>query len=104
MIYKDFEIKKNENNEKVILNKFKDVVTKHTYKNLKDAKGVIDNVLLKEVGKNRFIPCHYRHFIWSVLDNTTHRCYEISPGKILKFNTRLEAMDWCEKHQQKLEN
>ena len=102
MIYKDFELTKNENGEYIILNKFKDLATKHTYKNLKDAKGVVDNVLLNEVGKNRFIPCHYRHYIWTIIDNITHKYYEISPDKLLKFTNRKDAMDWCELHQEKL--
>lgn len=102
MYYKDFELKKDLNGQYIILNKFGDRVTQHTYKNIKEAKGVVDNVLLPEVGKNRYMPCHYRHFIWSILDNKTHRCLELSPGKIIKFNTRLEAVKWCELHQEKL--
>jgi len=102
MIYKDFELKKIDTGEYIILNKFGDRATQHNYKNIKDAKGVVDNVLLKEIGKYRYIPCHYRHYIWTIIDNTIHRYVEIKPGNLLKFTNRRDAMEWCEKNQEKL--
>lgn len=102
MYYKDYEIKKNDKNEYVIYNKFKDQVTNHTYIKLKDAKGVIDNVLLPQVGKNRYMPCHFRHFIWTILDNRTHVNVTLPDGKLLKFTNRLDAVKWCDENQEKL--
>lgn len=101
MIYKDFEIKKQDNERYIILNKFKDPATKHDYKSIKEAKGVIDNVLLKEVGKYRYIPCHYRHYIWTIIDNVTHKYVERN-GKLLKFTNRLDATSWCNSNQEEL--
>jgi len=102
MIYKDFELKKNENGEYIILNKFKERATNHTYTKIKDAKGVVDNVLLKEVGKNRYIPCHLRHYIWTIIDNRTHLNVKLPDGKLLKFTNRADAMKWCEENQERL--
>ena len=101
MLYKDYEIKKNESGEYVILGNFKEQLTSHTYKSLKDVRGVIDNVLIPQIGKNRYMPCHYRRYIWTVIDNRTH-VNVIVNGKLLKFTNRLDAVKWCEQNQERL--
>ena len=63
---------------------------------------LIDNILLPQVGKNRYMPCHFRHFIWTILDNRTHVNVTLPDGKLLKFTNRLDAVKWCDENQEKL--
>ena len=102
MIYKGCEIKRNENNEYVIM-AFKKQLTPHTYKSVKEAKGVIDNVIIPQAGKNRYIPCHSKHYIWTIIDNRTHLKVTLENGKLLKFTNRADAVKWCKENQESLE-
>jgi len=101
MIYKDFEIKK-EDNQYNIYNKFGDRSTKHSYKSAKEAKGVIDNVLLGELGSHRYMPCHFKHFIWNIMDKKTNSFLKDSNGNMIKFTNRSDCFSYCEKIQEKL--
>ena len=48
------------------------------------------------------MPCHFRHFIWTILDNRTHVNVTLPDGKLLKFTNRLDAVKWCDENQEKL--
>ena len=101
MKYKQFDIIKTEDGRFIIMAAFNEQATKYYYKSRQEAKDVIDNVILPKVGKYRYIPCHYKHFIWTILDNKTHRNLEID-GKLLKFPKREDAVKWCDENNELL--
>lgn len=98
MLYKDFNIVKTEDGRFKILDKFNNDPTKHTYKTRKEAKELIDNILLSELRNRRFMAIHYSRWWWAVIDKQTNLYVKRSDEKLLLFKNRQDCLDWCNEH------
>lgn len=96
--YNSFIISKNEEGRYEIYDVFGERSTNHTYKSPKEAKGVIDNVLIPQNKQKRFMPIHYSQYWWAVMDKTTQLYHKKEDGKLLLFKRREDCFKWCEEH------
>lgn len=99
MRYNNYVISKNEQGKYIITDVFNNHQTKHTYKSVKEAKGVIDNILSKKDNSlKRYMPVHYSQYWWRVIDKRTNLYVKDAEGKFLSFKRREECFDWCDNH------